>query len=111
MILTATLYLALGLGITAILTAMIVKIGRSMHDCPQNGAAARTLTITTATGFAAIGAGGVLLAGAALPLANQGLPMALPLVTGFVTLCLGLGFLRAMEALRDNLPTTGQTAA
>lgn len=104
MMLTATLYLALGLGVTAILTAMIVKIGRTMQDCPQNGPASRTLTITTATGFAAIGTGGVLLAGAALSLAGNDLAMALPLVTGFVTLCLGLGFLRAMEALRDNLP-------
>jgi len=110
MIPTAIIYLALGLGITAILTTMILKIGRTMHDCPQNGPTARTLTITTATGFAAIGTGGVLLAGAALPFAGNAVPMALPLVAGFVTLCLGLGFLRAMEAVRDNLPNPAPTA-
>ncbi len=109
MLTTAITYLALGLSAVAILTTMILKIGASMRDCPQNGPAAKVVSVTTATGFAAIGTGGVLLTGAALPLAGESMNIALPPAIGFVILCLGLGFLRAMEALRSNLPV--QTSA
>ena len=56
-----------------------------------------------ATGFAAIGAGGVLLIGAGLPvLAQLSIPGALAAL-GFAALCLGLGFTQAIATLRDVL--------
>ena len=111
MILPLSLYFTLGLAALAALTLMILNIGKGIETCPQNGAAARVLARTTATGFAAIGAGGVVLTGAILPMAPQIMPVTLPLAVGFCLLCLGLGFLRAMESLRANLPDPATGAA
>ena len=103
MIPSAILYLGGGLATLALLSAMILKIGALMADCPGGGPAARTAAITVATGFAAIGAGGVLLIGAALPLfAATPVPAAM-VALGLAALCLGLGFTQAVATLREVL--------
>ena len=71
-----------------------------MGECPQSRATARAGAVTIATGFSAIGVGGVILIGAALALLAQA-PMAGFLVAlGFAALCLGLGFTHAISTLR-----------
>ena len=103
MIASAILYLSGSLATLAFLSIMILRIGALMADCPDGGPAARTATLTVATGFAAIGAGGVLLIGASLPvLAQLSIPAALAAL-GFAALCLGLGFTQAIATLRDVL--------
>ena len=79
---------------------MILRIGALLGECPQSRATARAGAVTIATGFSAIGAGGVILIGAALALLAQA-PMAGFLVAlGFAALCLGLGFTHAISTLR-----------
>lgn len=103
MINMAILYLSGSLAALTALSFMILKIGALMADCPENGPAARTAAISIATGFAAIGAGGVLLIGAVLPLLPaQPVPAAL-VALGLAALCLGLGFTQAIATLRDAL--------
>jgi len=100
MIVLALLYIALGFGALAALAIMILRIGTLLGECPQSRATARAAAVTIATGFAAIGAGGVILIGAALPLLAQA-PMAGFLgALGFAALCLGLGFTQAVGTLR-----------
>ena len=96
----AALYIALGFGGLAALAIMILRIGALLGECPQSRATARAGAVTIATGFSAIGAGGVMLIGAALALLAQA-PMAGFLVAlGFAALCLGLGFTHAISTLR-----------
>lgn len=109
------LYFNLGLGAVAALVAMILRIGALAGNCPQTRERAYVNTLSIATGFAAIGAGGVLMVGATLPLIAGGLFAALMLPLGFVALCLGLGFTHAMGILRAALvdqtaPQQGQPA-
>lgn len=100
MFVLAALYIALGFGGLAALAVMILRIGALLGECPQSRATARAGAVTIATGFSAIGAGGVILIGAALPLLAQA-PMAGFLVAlGFAALCLGLGFTHAISTLR-----------
>ncbi len=68
MLLAILSYSILSLGTLAVLAFMILKIGRLIGDCPRSGAAARSAAVTIATGYSAIGAGGVLIIAAALPL-------------------------------------------
>ncbi len=108
----ALTYLFAGLLTVAALSFMILKIGALMSDCPVNGSdknsgknsgknpAARTAAITIATGFAAIGTGGVLLIGAVLPLLAEMPELGVALGLGFASLCLGLGFTQAIATLR-----------
>lgn len=93
-------YAILSLGILAILTAMILRIGGLMTDCPETGPATRVATVSIATGFAAIGGGGVLLIGAALVLLPHIATGLLPIAIGLAALCLGLGFTNAVATLR-----------
>lgn len=100
MLLLATLYIALGFGALAALATMILRIGALLGECPQSKRTARAASVTIATGFAAIGAGGVILIGAVLPVMAQA-PLAGFLgALGFAALCLGLGFTQAVGTLR-----------
>ena len=100
MITLALLYIAMGFGTLAALATMILRIGALLGECPQSRATARAAAVTIATGFSAIGAGGVILIGAALPLLAD-MPLAGFLgALGFAALCLGLGFTQAVGTLR-----------
>lgn len=92
-------YPIFALGALGILTAMILRIGRMLGDCPQAQTRARAAAVTIATGYAAIGAGGTFL-GLAAVFAGQGTPFVAIVALGFVILCLGLGFGHAIATLR-----------
>ena len=97
------LYLTSALGTVMLLTLMILRIGALVGACPVTQARARAVSITVATGFAAIGAGGVIMIGAILPVLKDVPFAALTLALGFAALCLGLGFTHAMGTLRAAL--------
>lgn len=100
MFVLATLYIALSFGALAALATMILRIGALLGECPNSRATAHAAAVTIATGFAAIGAGGVILIGALLPLLAEA-PLAGFLgALGFASLCLGLGFTQAVGTLR-----------
>lgn len=100
MLILATLYIALGFGALAALATIILSIGALLGECPQSIRTARAASVTIATSFAAIGAGGVILIGAILPMMEQA-PLAGFLgALGFAALCLGLGFTQAVGTLR-----------
>lgn len=83
------------------LCIMLLRIGAMMADCPINGPRMRISAITIATGFAAIGAGGVALIGAGLIVAlPQTSLFGLSAALGLAALCLGLGFTQAVATLR-----------
>lgn len=92
-------YAILSLGALGILSAMILRIGNMMGDCPATGRATRSAAATIVTGYAAIGAGGVALGAAALVAMGVHIVAALA-VLGLVMLCLGLGFGHAIATLR-----------
>lgn len=100
MFVLAVLYIALGFGALIALALMILRIGALIGQCPESNDTARAAAVTIATGFSAIGAGGVILIGAVLPLFAEA-PMAGFLgALGFAALCLGLGFTQAIGTLR-----------
>ncbi|MEP1793023.1 hypothetical protein [Parasphingorhabdus sp.] len=100
MFVLALLYIALGFGALSVLALMILRIGALLGHCPHSRDTARAAAITIATGFAAIGAGGVILIGATLLLLPDA-PLAGFLgALGFAALCLGLGFTQAIGTLR-----------
>lgn len=100
MTILALLYIVLAFGAVTALATMILRIGALLGDCPQSRATARAGAVTIATGFAAIGAGGVILIGAALPLLAQAPLAGFLAALGFAALCLGLGFTQAVGTLR-----------
>lgn len=100
MYILAFVYLGLGFGGVAALSAMILNIGRMVRNCPETGAASESAAVTIATGYAAIGGGGVILIGAALPMLADTPLVAFLLALGFAALCLGLGFAHAVGTLR-----------
>ena len=100
MFVLAALYIALGFGGLAALAIMILRIGALLGECPQSRATARAGAVTIATGFSAIGAGGVILIGAALALLAQASMAGFLVALGFAALCLGLGFTHAISTLR-----------
>ena len=94
------IYALIGIcGLTA-LAIMILRIGNMIGDCPKSKGAARAAAVTITTGFAAIGAGGVIMIGALLPLMPLKPDAVLMLALGFAALCLGLGFTHAIGILR-----------
>lgn len=93
-------YVILALGALTTLSLMILKIGTLLADCPNNTPATKAVAVTITTGFAAIGAGGVILIGAALPAFAEMPYFALMLALGLSALCLGLGFTHAVATLR-----------
>ncbi len=100
MLILAALYIALGFGGLSALAIMILRIGALLGECPQSRATARAGAMTIATGFSAIGAGGVILIGAALPLLGDAPLAGFLCASGFAALCLGLGFTHAVGTLR-----------
>jgi len=100
MLMLVSIYLLLTLGGLALLSAMILKIGQLVTACPSANPATRAVAVTIATGFAAIGAGGVILIGALLPTLVDEPILALMLASGMAALCLGLGFSHAVATLR-----------
>lgn len=100
MTLLALLYVALSFACLATLSVMILRIGAMLAVCPQTGDAARAAAVTIATGFAAIGAGGVILIGALLPMFPEPALATFLLSLGLASLCLGLGFTHAIATLR-----------
>ena len=104
----ALIYITLAFGALIALATMILKIGALIGKCPGTDERAHAVAVTIATGFSAIGGGGVILIGVALPImANQPVA-ALMLALGFASLCLGLGFTHAVGTLRalvnDDMP-------
>ncbi|WP_299688654.1 hypothetical protein [uncultured Tateyamaria sp.] len=103
MLLLGFFYITFALGAVIALTLMILRIGALVGDCPVSQARTRAVSITVATGFAAFGAGGVIMIGAVLPVLEDAPFAALMLALGFAALCLGLGFTHAMGTLRAAL--------
>jgi len=95
-----TVYFAITLLILGGLITMILKIGAMMGACPITNGAARSASITIATGYAAIGLGGVSLAGVIIPALMEIGPAAILCAVGFASMALGLGFTQAMGTLR-----------
>jgi hypothetical protein len=97
-------YFAVALGTLIALTRMIVLIGQGMADCPQTGRMARAASISIATGYLAIGLGGVVLIAAVIPALDGGSlvgrSVIVLLTAGFASLILGLGFAHAVRTLR-----------
>jgi len=96
----AIFYIVISLTVLVVLSGMIVKIGPLIGGCPDSKRAAKVGSVTVATGFAAIGAGGVVLIGAALPLLQEAPIASLMVALGLAALCLGLGFAHAVATLR-----------
>jgi hypothetical protein len=93
------IYFIFAFAFLAALTGMIVQISRQIAECPETGTAARASGVVIATGYAAIGAGFVLLVGSALPVVKGGTPAVL-FAIGFAAVVLGLGFTNAVMTLR-----------
>ncbi len=93
------IYFVVAYALLAALSGMILQISRKLDDCPDTRGAARAAGVTIATGYAAIGAGGVMMVGSALPLAQGETPATL-FAIGFVAIILGLGFTNAIITLR-----------
>ena len=70
-----------------VLAAVLVLVGRAAGRCPQSANAARIATLVVTTGFLAVGAGAIGLAGVALATLDSGDPIA-----GLVGLAIALGF-------------------
>ena len=93
-------YFAIALAVLAGLTGMILKVGSMMGTCPMSNGAARSASITIATGYAAIGLGGVILAAILIPSLMEAGAVALLSALGLASFALGLGFTQAMATLR-----------
>lgn len=93
-------YFTVALAILAGLVTMILKIGAMMGTCPISNGAARAASITIATGYSAIGLGGVTLAAILVPALIELGPIALLAALGGASLALGLGFTQAVATLR-----------
>jgi len=100
MLIHASIYFIGAASLLAVLTGMILRIGAMMSECPKNGPAIKTASVTIATGFAAIGAGGIILIVALLAAIPLEPILALLLALGLAALCLGLGFTHAVGTLR-----------
>jgi hypothetical protein len=93
-------YFGIALTALGILTTMILRIGALLGECPDTGRTARSAAITIATGFAAIGLGGVVLAAILLPALMAAPAVGLLSALGLACLALGLGFTQAVATLR-----------
>jgi len=100
MLTLALLYLPLSLSLLALLSLMILRIGHMIGACPDSRRRAEAAAVTIATGFAAIGGGGVVLIGAVVPMTASAPVAGLMGALGFAALCLGLGFAHAIGTLR-----------
>ncbi|WP_299141924.1 hypothetical protein [uncultured Tateyamaria sp.] len=100
MLTISLVYFNLALGAVAALAVMILRIAALAEICDAGPERAHAAGITVATGFAAIGAGGVILIGAGLFVLPDAPYAALMLALGLAALCLGLGFTHAVGTLR-----------
>ncbi|MEL7099062.1 MAG: hypothetical protein AAGM84_09565 [Pseudomonadota bacterium] len=100
MLTLAVIYLPLSLSVLALLCLMILRIGHMVGGCPAARRRAEAAAVTIATGYAAIGAGGIMLIGALIPLLAQLPAVGVMAALGFAALCLGLGFAHAVGTLR-----------
>jgi len=100
MLLVLATYTLISLTVLTVLACMILKIGTMLADCPKRGPVIRSAAVTVATGFGAIGAGGVLLIAGVLPLLGNDAALALMAALGLAAICLGLGFSHAVTILR-----------
>lgn len=100
---TDILFLALAFSGLAALASVLALVGRAAGTCPDSRDAARVATLVVTTGFAAIGAGLVLMIAAALPVLATGSLTALYVSLGFAAIALGIGFYTAATTLRDIL--------
>lgn len=101
MVLLTLSYILLAFGALVALCIMLLRIGSLMADCPINGPRLKISAISIATGFAAIGAGGIALIGAGLiAVLPQTQLFGLAAALGLAALCLGLGFTQAVATLR-----------
>lgn len=80
------------------LSYMIHRIAAALGDCPQTGAVARAAGVTLTTGFAAIGAGAVLLI--SVLAVSSPYPQTTLFAIGLACVVLGLGFTQAITTLR-----------
>ncbi|MEP5154844.1 hypothetical protein [Planktotalea sp.] len=94
-------YAAIAFAMLVALSVMLLRIGAMMADCPVNGPRIQISAITIATGFAAIGAGGIALIGAGFIVSLPDTSLfGLTAALGLAALCLGLGFTQAVANLR-----------
>lgn len=100
MFIILTTYAAISLSVLLVLAIMILRIGSILGECPETGQAAKSAAITIATGYSAIGAGGVLLIASVLPILARDAAIALIPALGLAVICLGLGFTHAIATLR-----------
>ncbi|WP_371226325.1 hypothetical protein [Roseovarius sp. 2305UL8-3] len=100
MLLVLATYTLTSLAGLIVLANMILKIGTMLAGCPKRGPVIRSAAVTVATGFSAIGAGGVLLIAGVLPLLGNDAALALMAALGLAAICLGLGFSHAITILR-----------
>ena len=101
------LYLYFGVGLAALagLATMIVLIGRDLATCPVKGPALYVGSLSIATGYAAIGLGGLVLVAPVTDMFG-GDWIGLFIALGAMLIALGLGFTDAMAILRGILRDT-----
>lgn len=107
MLILMFLYFLIAFTALVALAFMILQIGTLMADCPDMTTRAKAAAITIATGYTAIGAGGIVLIGLVPSLASVPLAGLLGAL-GFATMCLGLGFTHAVATLRAVLAPPAQ---
>jgi len=100
MLINLALYFGPALVILTALVVMILRLSGDMSDCPQRGRGLKSAGVAIATGYWAIGLGGIILIAAAIAALDFANPAALLLGLGFASLCLGLGFANAVATLR-----------
>lgn len=95
-----------------VLDFIIYRVGCEIARCPKAPPGAHAAALAVASGYAAIGAGGVVLAGVIVPAANEFAIYGLFVGLGVACISLGLGFAQAMANLRANLdPIPAQASA
>lgn len=100
MLIYVATYIVLTFAALTALCRMILHIATLIGTCPETGGRARATGMTIATGFAAIGAGGLVIFASVMPIYANALPAVFLLALGFASLCLGLGFTHAIATLR-----------
>ncbi|MEM9099081.1 MAG: hypothetical protein AAGC79_11215 [Pseudomonadota bacterium] len=96
-------YYPIALSGLAVLSTILVLIGRATKDCPQLSGAARLVSMIVTTGFATIGVGVIALIGAFSPRFGDQLIEVVSVAVGLAAIALGFGFWTAAVNLRDLL--------
>jgi hypothetical protein len=94
------IYFVAAFAVLAILDLIIYRVGRDMASCPKAPPGARVAALAVSSGYAAIGAGGVILAAIIVPVFPDASIIGLFFSLGIVSICLGLGFGQALANLR-----------